>query len=47
MAESIKTWRQEQALDNVHLYDEKFTESNICPFKSCLTTMTGRERDGG
>ncbi|WP_085719054.1 anthranilate 1,2-dioxygenase electron transfer component AntC [Pseudomonas sp. B28(2017)] len=29
MVESIKSWLQEQALDNVHLYYEKFTESNI------------------
>ena len=29
MVESIKTWLQEQALENLHLYYEKFTESNI------------------
>jgi anthranilate 1,2-dioxygenase reductase subunit len=29
MVESIKTWLQTQVLDNVHLYYEKFTESNI------------------
>lgn len=28
MVESVKTWLQEHALDNVHLYFEKFTESN-------------------
>jgi anthranilate 1,2-dioxygenase reductase subunit len=28
MVESIKSWLQAQALDNVHLYFEKFTESN-------------------
>ncbi|CRL48972.1 anthranilate 1,2-dioxygenase electron transfer component AntC [Pseudomonas sp. URMO17WK12:I11] len=28
MVESIKTWLQAQTLDNVHLYYEKFTESN-------------------
>jgi len=29
MVESIKTWLQEQALDSVNLYYEKFTQSNI------------------
>jgi anthranilate 1,2-dioxygenase reductase subunit len=29
MVESIKDWLQTQALDSVHLYYEKFTESNI------------------
>ncbi|MNO93820.1 Anthranilate 1,2-dioxygenase electron transfer component [compost metagenome] len=29
MVESIKDWLQAQALDSVHLYYEKFTESNI------------------
>ncbi|MCK9799216.1 anthranilate dioxygenase reductase [Pseudomonas chlororaphis] len=29
MVESIKIWLQEQQLNNVQLYDEKFTESNI------------------
>lgn len=29
LVESIKTWLQEQTLDSVHLYYEKFTESNI------------------
>jgi anthranilate 1,2-dioxygenase reductase subunit len=29
MVESIKSWLQTQALDSVHLYYEKFTESNI------------------
>ncbi|AMB88156.1 anthranilate dioxygenase reductase [Pseudomonas agarici] len=29
MVESIKGWLQSQALDNVHLYCEKFTESDI------------------
>lgn len=28
MVESVKTWLQEQTLDNAHLYFEKFTESN-------------------
>ncbi|VVN98111.1 anthranilate 1,2-dioxygenase electron transfer component AntC [Pseudomonas fluorescens] len=29
MVESIKSWLQSQALDKVHLYYEKFTESNV------------------
>ncbi|MCW8276470.1 anthranilate 1,2-dioxygenase electron transfer component AntC [Pseudomonas sp. PCH199] len=29
MVESIKSWLQDQTLENVHLYYEKFTESNI------------------
>lgn len=29
MVESIKSWLQSQALDSVHLYYEKFTESNV------------------
>lgn len=29
MVESIKSWLKSQALDSVHLYYEKFTESNI------------------
>lgn len=29
MVESIKSWLQSQALDNLHLYYEKFTDSNV------------------